>query len=161
MKKIYITGEINEETFEKFCLELDTIEATKTKTVSLELSSHGGVATDALAIVSRMRTSPCKFIVTGYGLVASAATLILAYGDKRRMTKESWAMVHEDSGRVKGTVTEMQNETKQLRCYEDQWNKLLAERTSLGVNFWTEQARKTRYMTAQDCLNVGLIDELI
>lgn len=161
MKKIYITGEINEETFEKFCLELDTIEATKTKTVSLELSSHGGVATDALAIVSRMRTSPCKFIVTGYGLVASAATLILAYGDKRCMTKESWAMVHEDSGRVKGTVTEMRRETMQLSIYEEQWNMLLAARTDLNASSWSRLSNKTTYMGAEQCLATGLIDEII
>src|SRR5580692_5695813 len=97
-RRIVLVGEINADKYEAFSTRLAELETgSSTKSITLELSSEGGDAHYALAIVGRMRNSPCDIIVKAYGLVASAAVIILAAGDIRHLAQEAWVMVHEDS----------------------------------------------------------------
>ncbi len=158
---IKIIGSIDEEAFRKISDELDDLENKPNEKISLYLSSGGGSVYDALAIAGRIRISPCLITITAYGLVASAAVLILAAGDDRRMTRESWVMVHEESGKIKGSVTEMEKETAQLRRMEFQWSDLLHGFTSTPADKWGELHRVTTYLSAQECLDLNLIDRII
>lgn len=165
---IRIIGAIDEETYEAFCVKLDALEnitgKNKPKTVAVEITSDGGSAYLALAFVDRMRLSPLKFVTTGVGRVASAATLILAAGDVRRLTEESWVMVHEDSGEVEGTVSEMEAAIKHLRAMENQWNSLLSQYSrnkSKPAVFAELHKRGDVNLTPKECVDLGLVDEII
>jgi ATP-dependent Clp protease protease subunit len=161
MSKIKIIGAIDEDAYTEFCNKLDDLETGGVKVITVELNSGGGTAYDALAIAGRMRTSKCKFTVTGYGLIASAAVLILAAGDVRVMTKEAWVMVHEDSGRIKGNIVTMELEALHFRRLENQWAGLLAERTLTKAEVWTKLHKETTYLSAEECLALGLVDKVI
>ncbi len=160
---IKIIGSINEESFSSFCDQMDRYEASGKTPIYVELSSGGGAAYDALAFLGRIRNSPCEVVVTGYGLVASAAVLVLAAGDTRYMARDSWVMVHEDSGKLKGTVVDLEREAAHLRRMEIQWNKILAElshyKTTASV--WADLHSNTTYLSAIECLRLGLIDEVL
>jgi ATP-dependent Clp protease, protease subunit len=162
-RRIIIAGEINEETYEAFSSQLHELEKeSKTASVTLELSSEGGDAYYALAFSGRMRNSPCDIIVNAYGLVASAAVLILASGDIRYLAKEAWVMVHEDSmEELSGNVTEIEKTGKHLRRLEDQWAELLASMTLATKERWTELHKEESYLTAHDALELGIADKLI
>jgi ATP-dependent Clp protease protease subunit len=161
-RKIYIIEQINEESYLKFSLRMDILERESNKPILVELSSGGGVALDGLAFASRIRLSPCDVTIKAVGLVASAATIILAYGDKRLMTKESWVLVHEDSGKQRGSVSAQEKGVRQLRTFEDQWNGLLAARTKLSMPVWEKIHKQgDTYLTPQDCLKYGLVDKII
>jgi ATP-dependent Clp protease protease subunit len=161
MKTIQIIDSITDEKYKEFSLELREFEKTPKTPVYVELCSPGGDAYAALAYASRIRLSPCDIIITGYGLIASAATIILAYGDKRRMTKESWVMVHEDSGRVKGGTTLLEVEVAHMRRLEYQWIDLFEHVTKTRSDEWEKLHKKTTYLSAKECLTLGLIDEVI
>lgn len=160
--KIYIVGNITEEAFLDFTQKLTVLELAGFKEVFVELSSGGGNAYDALAFYSRIRLSPCKITVTAIGLVASAAVLILAGADRRCMAREAWVMTHEDeTNKFTGKVTALEEHAKHLRNMENQWNELLAKHTKISLSGWTQVNKKDFYMTAQDCLRYGLIEEII
>lgn len=159
-KKLYITGPIDYDSYKDFSESLAEIEEDETDII-IELVSDGGEATAALAFSSRLRLSPCYITIVALGNVASAATLILASGDSRYMTKESWAMVHEDSGETSGSVTEMEREVQHLRAMEHQWNALLAKLTGTEARVWQDYNKRTTYFTAEECLKLGLIDKII
>ncbi len=168
--KLYITGDINEESFREFSHGLYllerkrhvTKEAKYAKPVRIELNSGGGSAIDALAFYSRMRISPFKFDITLHGCAMSAAVLILAAGDVRRMAKEAWVMVHEDSETIKNAfVKDIEKRGAQLRLLEDQWNELLASRTKASKATWAHLHDDETYLTAEECLAMGLIEEII
>ncbi len=161
MSKIYIVGDINEESFQKFSEELTELENEDASTINIELLSAGGIAVDALAFAARMRMSPRNLTITAYGEVASAAVLILAYGAVRRMTKEAWVMVHEDSGKCNGDVSTVEKRAKHWRRMEDQWNLLLSQNTNADVETWAQLHKDETYLSAEECLNLGLIDEII
>lgn len=161
MKKLYIVGEINYEAYQKFSESLTELEDKGFKYIAIELVSDGGDAMAALAFSSRIRNTNCDITIIALGNVASAATLILASGDFRMMSKDAWVMVHEDSGEVSGTVSEMEREVKHLRALEYQWNDLLFKLTNTEARVWQDYNKRTTYLNAEECLKLGLVDKLI
>ncbi len=161
MRKIRIIGSIDEASFKAFCEEMDKLEK-HSGAIEIELSSGGGNAYDALAFAARIRNSPCHIRITAFGLVASAAVMILAAADHRMMTREGWVMVHEDSGRVKGQVTYLEREVEHMRRMEAQWCTLLAKRTAgTSADYWGSIHKETTYLCAGECKDLGLIDEVV
>lgn len=140
---------------------MQQFEAESKKPIFMVLSSEGGDAYVALAFAARMRVSACPLHLTAYGEVSSAAVLVLAAATTRRLARESWVMVHEDSGEIEGTVVEMEREAKQHRRMEDQWAMLLEERTGTSASIWTDLHKATTYLTPAECLELGLIHEVI
>lgn len=165
---IRIIGPINEESFKTFSEELaehefDVKSKAKFTTAKVELASTGGSAYDALAFAARIRNSPCDIIIRAYGLVASAAVIILAAGDTREMASEAWVMVHEDSDKPRGNVTLLETEVSQLRRLETQWAQELARycNNKTTVEQWSKLHKQTTYLSATECLERGLVDKII
>jgi len=162
MRKIYLVGAIDEAAFLTFSEKLDEFELKPGKPVEVVLNSSGGSAVDALAFYSRIKASPLDINITVYGCCYSAAILVLAAGDERRMTRASWAMVHEDSGSVKHkTTSQFQAEAFQMRQFENQWNDLLALNSRISSGRWAQLHGNETYLTPEDCLRYGLIEEIV
>lgn len=163
MRKVYLTGDIDEESFKDFCEKLDELESQSEDPVEVELNSIGGNALDAVAFLSRIRLSPCDINITVFGLAGSAAVLVLAAGDYRRMAKESWVMVHEDSSNLKNvTTSELEKQAKIARALEDQWCILLESLTGTKKETWeTLHKSGDLYIMPKDCVILGIADEVI
>lgn len=162
-RKLYIIGPIDWETYAAFSEALDTLEQESSrKDVEIELASDGGDAHAALAFSARISKSPCNINITGTGFVASAAVLILASGTNRKIANTTWVMVHEEVGQVDfANVVELEREAKQCRSLENQWNNLLACMTLASAEYWGKLHKETTHLTAKDCLDLGLVDEVI
>ena len=165
MNKIRIIGDIDEDVFLEFCERMDELESesSEAEDVEITLNSIGGNALDAVAIASRIRLSPLPVNVTVYGVAASAAVLILAACDKRRMTSESWVMVHEDAHTVKNISTsKIEQEARIARAMEDQWSSLLSELTGTSKEVWLEHHKNgDLWLSPVECVKLGLVDEVI
>lgn len=163
---IYITGEITVESFMRFQKKLNLI-LEETQQVYVELNSEGGDAYAAMAyfdLIQRKNKNPGRAVnVTATGLCASAAVLILAAGKRRYMTKSAWVMVHEDTTPIrKGMqVSAVEKEAKHARRLEVQWAELLADVTSATSVYWEELHKNETYLNAKECLELGLIEEII
>lgn len=160
-RKLYIVGEITDEAYKRFTRQLSAREAQNLKDVELELVSEGGDPIAALAFAGRIKSSKCNINITAYGQVASAAVLILAAGDHRRMQANCWMMVHEDSAALEGEVAQLEKATKHLRRLEDQWSKLLQMYTGTPAEVWTELHKHTTYLSAGECRDLKIVDEII
>lgn len=163
MRKIHIAGEITDESFVLFNRKLDKLESFNHESVQITLLSGGGDAYTALAFFDRIKASKCHIDVVATGLVASAATLILAAGDKRYMTKSSWIMTHEDQATVDtaDSVSKIEKNAKHSRRLEDQWCKILASVTKTSVKKWDALNKAETYLTPEECLKLGLIEEIL
>lgn len=162
MRHISIIGDIDSNSYKTFVEELYILEEESKKDIIVELSSAGGIALDAIAFSSRMRISPCKFVIHAHGLVGSAAVLILACGDKRIMSRESWLYVHEDqNAKVAESTTEKEKAAKQMRAFENQWCQLLEFYTKTSFEVWADLHRKDIFIPAEECVKLGIVDEVI
>lgn len=160
MRKLYMIGDITWEAFEAFSKDLDSLREFGQKNITLELASAGGDAHAALAFYSKIRNFKGDIAIQAVGQVASAAVLILAAGDIRSMDYNAWVMVHEDTGDTSGSMHQQKIEIQQAFQLEKQWSEILATCTDETYEFWRKAHKRTTYMTAQECLKVGLVDEL-
>lgn len=163
-RKINIIGDIDEVSYNDFAESMDELEGIlEGEDIHIEIASHGGDALMALAYYDRIRRSKSTVTITATGMVASAAVLILAAGDKRYMTRNAWVMVHEDTVPLEEEmrVSQVEKNAKISRRLETQWNKIMASRTKLPVSTWERLHEEETYLDAQECLNSGLIDKII
>ncbi len=158
--RIQVIGQITTEAYGAFSEAMLTPEAKK-QPVLIELNSPGGDAIAALAFAARIRRSPSQVTIVVYGEACSAAVIILAYGHRRLMTKEAWVMVHEDSGKVKGSVVELEVQVTQARRLEYQWIDLLETITGTSSETWEKLHKATTYLDSKQCKELGLIDEVV
>lgn len=161
---IQIIDEINYDSYKEFSRLLRKAEQNRVGKVTIELMSEGGSAYAALAFFDRIKSSDLSVTVVGTGIVASAATLILAAGHRRCMTKNAWVMVHEDSAadvRKHMSVSQAETELGHNRTMENQWNDLLASVTRTDAPTWDSMNKKVSYLTAAQCLELGLIEEIV
>lgn len=167
---IRITGAIDEANYIDFASKLDVLDTKSLKrNLIIEICSHGGSADLAFAFVGRMRLSRHSFTTLGNGMVASAATLILAAGDKRLATKETTVMIHEDSIRkLSGKVSEIEEQAIHMRQMEIKWNTLLAEysnkngRDGFNVAYYNDlHSQGDTYLTPEQAKEHGFIDDIV
>jgi ATP-dependent protease ClpP protease subunit len=130
--------------------------------VTVIINSFGGLEDEALAIVGRMRASPCEIITEGYGAVQSAATMILAAGDFRRASRYSRFMSHEGSYSLDGQHSTIASEVEWRKIMESRWCGFLAEFSKKPKSFWAKAIRnQSQHLTAEQLLAYGIVDELI
>lgn len=164
VRKIYVSGTIDSDSFKEFCEKLDEYEDESNDPVEIVLNSEGGLALDAIAFAGRIRTSSVEAVnITVFGLCASAAVLVLAAGNVRRMTKESFLMVHEDMNSYEDINTsKIMQEAATSEMLEQHWAMLLEELTGTKREAWRDlHKRGDIYLTPNECLTLGIITEIV
>jgi len=158
---IQINEEIGEDSFSFIDAALSELERSSKKTITIRINSPGGSVYDSLAIIGRIHSSKCRIVTEGYGHVMSAATLLLAAGRKRRMSRYCVFMVHQMSYYIGGSHAETKEEVDQVEKQERQWCKWMSELSNKDAEFWYEQTyKKNFYLTPAKCLEYGIIDEI-
>lgn len=129
--------------------------------IKIKVHSPGGSVYDALGIVGRLKNSKCKIITEGYGQIMSAATVILASGDVRRMSQYGWFMHHEAKYMAEGKHSEVKHYVEQCEKEEKQWAEIMAKFSKKDVDFWFNTGvGLDEYITPQELLEYGVIDEI-
>lgn len=161
-RTIQLVGEIDESTFIQIDTALTILESQSRSAVTIKINSMGGSVYDAMAIIGRMQASKCKIVTEGFGAVMSAAIMILAAGNKRRMSKFAWCMWHEASYGHEGTVAQMQHFQRQMEREENIGAEMMERFSGAPKKFWLSEGKlgKDLYLTAEECMNLGVIDEV-
>lgn len=158
---ISIVGDIDEDQFQKVEAAMTLMEAENRTTVTVKINSEGGEVYQAMAIVGRLTSSKCKIITEGYGQIMSAATLILACGDERRISKYSFFMHHESAYEVEGKHSEIKDLVAQSEKEEELWAQWMSEFTEKESSYWkTTGVGKDAYFTAEELVTLGVADEV-
>lgn len=151
---------IDSDSLLEFSERLEELEKTL-KPITVELCNPGGDTYVGLAFYSKITNSKCKITIKAVGHVMSAATIILAAGHKRIMDKDCWFMVHDDCMKIKADSGEIAiSLAKHKECVEFQWAEILSRKSNKDAYWWRIRSKETTYMTAEECLKVGIIDEI-
>lgn len=161
---IQITGLIEENvSFDYLDAALTEMERVSKKAVTIKLNSQGGSVYEALAMIDRMNESPCQIITKCYGTCQSAASLLLAGGDKRYMGRHAWFMHHEANYEIpRASHSEAKDFISQAEREEEQWCNAMAELSNQTKEFWREVSHKFDfYLTAEECLAFEIVDGIL
>lgn len=135
------------------------------KEISFYINSPGGSITDGMAIVDTMNYIKCPVSTICIGMAASMGSVLLACGakGKRYATPNSEILIHQPliSGGLAGQTTEIKIHADHMVKTREKLNKLLSEKTGQSLEQIEKDTERDHYMTAQEALEYGLIDEII
>ena len=132
------------------------------KDINLNIASYGGDVYAMLGLVDYMRGLPVKVNTHCVGTCMSAASVVLASGTgKRTMTKHATVMVHEGSAFEAGKTTDVMKGVDHLKELQKEINKLMSEVTNKDARFWELTQRNDTYLSAEECVNYGIVDEIV
>jgi ATP-dependent protease ClpP protease subunit len=70
-------------------------------------------------------------------------------------------MVHEGFSMQSGKASDMRAANKHLQWIEDNCNILLGEKTNKDRKWWEENAITDMYLTPEEALDLGIIDDIL
>ena len=136
------------------------------KEISLYINSPGGSVTDGLAIIDTMNYIKCPVKTICLGLAASFGAVLLANGEKgkRYATPNAEILIHQPligGHGISGQTTDIKIHADQMIKTRERLTKILAERTGQPLEKVMEDTERDHYMTAEEALEYGLIDEIL
>ena len=134
---------------------------TAENTITVLINSSGGSVFDGLAIYDTL--TACKSFVHTHtiGQCCSIAMAILQAGDTRTASPNSWLMVHDGQAEDGKIDTRDVDSLKYITDRQKwQYYSILAGKSKLSTKDWEEKCRSDYWMSAQDALELELIDEV-
>lgn len=161
---IFLGGEVTDDGANLIVAQMLFLEADDPdKDISLYINSPGGSITAGMAIYDTMQYIRCDVSTICIGMAASMGAFLLAAGakGKRRALPNGEILIHQPLGGARGQATEVAIHAEQLIKTREKMNKILAERTGQTVEQIALDTERDHYMTAEEALKYGLIDEII
>ena len=132
------------------------------KDVNLVISSYGGDVYAMLGTIDYFKSLPVKVNTHCIGACMSAAAVILACGTgKRTMTQNSTVMVHEGSAFEVGKTSDVIKGADHMKRLQININRILGDVTKKTQKFWEDISHQDTYLTSEECLDYGIIDEIV
>ena len=161
---IFLGGEVTDDEANLIVAQMLFLEGDDPdKDISLYINSPGGSITAGMAIYDTMQYIRCDVSTICIGMAASMGAFLLAAGakGKRRALPNGEILIHQPLGGARGQATEVAIHAEQLIKTREKMNRILAERTGQSVEQIALDTERDHYMTAEDALKYGLIDEII
>ena len=140
-----------------FLNEIKNVEAPNIRVL---INSPGGDVFDAIAMVNGLRMSGKKVTTTVMGLAASAASYLMLAGDHRVMPSNAMQMVHNASSGAYGNAEELTAVVEALHAVDNSLHATYMDRTGMTKEQVVELLSKDTFLTAEQCLEMGLCDEV-
>ena len=133
------------------------------KDIQFYINSPGGSVTDGMAIYDTMQYIKCDVSTICVGMAASMGALLLAAGTKgkRLALPNAEIMIHQPLGGARGQATDIAIQAEQIMRIKRKMNELLSKHTGQTIKTIEKDVERDHYMTAEEALKYGLIDEII
>ena len=131
--------------------------------IMLYINSPGGSISAGMAIYDTMKYLKCEVSTLCIGMAASMGAFLLAAGakGKRKALPNSEIMIHQPLGGAEGQATDMLIHAEHMRFIKQRMNEELAKNTGKPVKTVEKDTERDNFMTAEQALKYGIIDEII
>lgn len=157
---ILIFGEINDLTSASVIAQMLYLESVSKDPIYLYINSPGGSVTSGFAIYDVINYIKCEVITIGMGLCASLGAFLLACGDKRYCLENTKIMIHQPLGKSEGQASDMMIVAEEIIKTKKRLNEILAFKTKQDIKKIESDSERDFYMTAQEALAYGIIDQI-
>lgn len=163
-RRIFLNGEINEETANDFLSQMLYLEQESNAPVTIYINSLGGNVNAGLVIYDCIQASELEINMVCAGTAASMAAIIFAGGQKERrfILPHSKVMIHEPllAGGVGGSATSIKNISDSILETREIVNGILAKHTGKTVKEINRATSFDNYMNAEEAIRFGLCDKV-
>lgn len=133
------------------------------KEIKMYINSPGGSAYAAFAIYDTLQQMQTPISTIAVGMAASAATLLLAAGNKGKRSALSHALVHihQPVGQAGGQATDIEITAKEILRLKDLYAATLAKHTGQSKEKVLQDIDRDLNMTPEEAKRYGIIDKII
>ena len=127
------------------------------------INSPGGSVTAGFAIYDTMQHIKCDVVTICMGMAASMGAFLLAAGTigKRYALPNAEVMIHQPLGGVQGQASEIEIHAREILRMREELNGILASRSGQDIEVVARDTDRDNFMSAQDAVEYGLIDEVL
>ena len=131
--------------------------------ISMYINCPGGVVYHGLAIYDTIQQVQAPVSTIAVGVTASMGTVLLAAGTKgyRYALPHATVHMHPAGGSAQGYAPDVEIQFKELQRVEDLLHSLLSGHTGQTVEQISADFDRDRYMTAQEAVKYGLVDQIL
>jgi ATP-dependent Clp protease protease subunit len=161
---VFLIGEINYARATEVIMKLLYLDNQKRNTeISLYVNSPGGSVDDTMAVYDTMQFVGSPIATYCIGRAQSGGAVILAAGakGKRFALPHAKIMLHQPWGGVYGQAADIKIQAEEILKSKKMLNELLAKLSGQPVDKINAETERDRYMTADEALKYGLIDEVL
>ncbi len=134
------------------------------KDIYFYIHSPGGEVHSALAIYDTMQYIKCDVQTIGIGIVASAASVLLAAGTKgkRFALPNTEILLHQVmAGPLSGQAVEIEIAAREILKIKERINKILSYHTGQPIERIEKDTDRDFWLTAEEAKEYGLIDKVL
>lgn len=161
---IFLGSEVNDVTADLAVAQLLFLEAEDPdKDIQIYINSPGGSVSAGFAIYDTMQYIKPDVSTICIGRAASMGAFLLAAGTKgkRFALPNADIMIHQPLGGAQGQAEDIRIQAEKIIQIRERINKILAERTGQPLERITKDTDRDYYMTAEEAVEYGIIDEVI
>ena len=161
---VFLGDEIDDEMANSIIAQLLLLDSENPgKDIMMYINSPGGVITAGMAIYDTMKHIASDVSTICFGEAASMGAFLLSSGTKgkRMALPHARIMIHQPLGGARGQATDIEIEAKEILRMKNTLNCLLAEHTGQDLRKIQEDTERDYYMSAEDAVEYGLIDQVI
>ena len=161
---IFLTGPVYDQVAAVICAQLLFLESDNpSKDISIYINSPGGVVSAGLAIYDTMQYVRSPISTLCIGQAASMGSLLLCAGakGKRFATPNSRVMVHQPSGGAQGQASDIEIQAREILTLRKRLNEIYVRHTGQELSAIEEKLERDSYMSAEEALAFGLVDQVV
>jgi ATP-dependent Clp protease, protease subunit len=160
---IFLGSEVRDENANAICAQMLLLNAEDpVKDIYLYINSPGGSVDSGMAIYDTMQWISNDVATVAMGLAASMGQFLLSSGakGKRFALPHSRIMMHQPSGGLGGTASDIRIQAEQSLHIKKTMSGLIAEHTGQTVEQIEKDSDRDRWFTAEQALEYGFIDHV-
>lgn len=161
---IWLGSEVKDENANVICARMLMLAAEDPKKdIWLYINSPGGSITAGMAIYDTMQLIEPDVATIAVGMAASMGQFLLSSGTpgKRYITSHARVLMHQPSGGVGGTATDVRINAELIMDMKKTLSELTAKQTGHTVEEIYRDNEYDHWFTAQQALEYGFVDKIV
>jgi len=133
------------------------------KPIRMYINSPGGMVYAGMAIYDTMQQVECPVSTVAVGFTASFGTVLLTAGTKgmRYALPNATIHMHQPLGGAQGQASDIAIQAQEILRLRTTLNGILSHHTGQTVERIAEDTDRDMYLTAQQAMEYGLVDEVL
>jgi len=160
---IWLEGPVMDDNSNRIAKQLQVLAAEDPeKDISLYINSPGGSISAGMVIYDTMALIPNDVTTVAMGLAASMGQFLLCAGaeGKRYATPNTRIMMHQPSGGLGGTASDIKIQAEQMLFIKKRMAQLIAEHSGQTIEQIEIDSDRDRWFDAEAASTYGLIDHV-
>ncbi len=160
---IFLGSDVRDDNANAICAQMLLLAAEDPKSdIWLYINSPGGSVTAGMAIFDTMNWIPNDVATVAMGMAASMGQFLLSAGTKgkRYATPHARVMMHQPSGGIGGTASDIKIQAEQMLFIKKQMAELIAQHTGQSLEQIEKDSDRDRWFTAEEAKEYGFVDHV-